>query len=136
MRLVLDSEAMSALAGPNSAAKRQVRRNMEAAARSSCPVVVPTVVLAELYRAPSRNALIDSCLSRERGGVQLRDTDRHMARLVGRVLSEAHAGSELLVDAHVVATAVEGGGGVVVTGDPRDLRRLGAAFRSVTVEAI
>lgn len=136
MRLVLDSEAMSALAGPNSAAKRQVRRSMEAAARSSCPVLVPTVVLAELYRAPNRNALIDSCLSRERGGVALRDTDRSLARLVGRILSEAHAGSGLLVDAHVIATAVEGGGGVVLTSDPKDLRRLGAAFRTVTVESL
>ena len=56
-----------------------------------------------------------------------------MARMVGGVLAAAGAGSEDLADAHVVATAVEGGRSVVVTGDPNDIERLAAPYSSVTV---
>jgi hypothetical protein len=41
-----------------------------------------------------------------------------------------------MADAHVVATAVEAGGGIVLTGDPTDIGRLAAAFPNVVVEAI
>jgi hypothetical protein len=43
------------------------------------------------------------------------NTDRPLARLVGGVLTGAKADSRHLADAHVVAAAVETGGGVVVT---------------------
>ena len=46
------------------------------------------------------------------------------------------AGSALMVDAHVVAVAVEAGGGVVVTGDHDDLERLSASYRHLAVERI
>ena len=42
----------------------------------------------------------------------------------------------MIVDAHVVAVAVEAGGGVVVTGDPDDLGRLSGAYPNVVVEAV
>ncbi len=51
------------------------------------------------------------------------------------MLSGAAAGSEDLADAHVVAAAVETGGGVVLTGDPDDLQRLAAGYRNIQVEA-
>jgi len=41
-----------------------------------------------------------------------------------------------MVDAHVVAVAVEAGGGVVVTGDRADLERLSASYRHLAVERI
>jgi len=56
--------------------------------------------------------------------------------LVGGVLSAARAGSEDLADAHVVAAAVERGGGVIVTGDGRDLARLSSGYLSVVVQTI
>ena len=62
-----------------------------------------------------------------------RDTDREFARLVGGVLVAAGAGSELMVDAHVVATAVEAARAVIVTGDPDDVSMLAAPFPNVTV---
>jgi hypothetical protein len=59
-----------------------------------------------------------------------------LARFVGAVLSVAGAGSEDLADAHVVAVATEDGGGVVLTGDPADMARLAAPYRTVVVEAL
>ena len=47
-----DAEAIVALAGPQSPGKRRVRRALEGAARTRSDIVVPTLVLAELYRGP------------------------------------------------------------------------------------
>lgn len=133
--VVLDAEALSALAGRPSARQQEVRAALTAALGLGREVIVPAVVLAELYRSRGRSALIDACLSRETG-LLVRATDRSFARLVGATLAAARAGSALMVDAHVVAAAVEAGGGVVLTGDPRDLQRLAAAYGHVRVVAI
>ncbi len=95
-------------------------------------VVVPTVVLAELYR-PGRLAMVDACLARSDGAPSTRDTDRGFARLVGGVLAAAGAGSEHLADAHVVAAGAEVGRSIIATGDGGDLRRLAAPFAGATV---
>ena len=63
----------------------------------------------------------------------MRDTDRALARIVGGVLAAAQAGSEDLPDAHVIAAAVDLGGGIALTTDPEDLGRLAAAYGNVTV---
>ena len=136
MKLVLDQGAVSALAETPSQAQRQVRRAMTAASRLRRDVTVPTVILAELYRGAGRNQMIDSLLSREVEALELRDTDRVLARLVGGVLAAAGVGSEDLADAHVVATAVEAGGGVVLTIDVDDLNRLAAPYRTIMVERL
>jgi predicted nucleic acid-binding protein len=133
--VVLDSEAFSALAGRPSRKQREVRGALGAAVRLRRDAVVPAVVLAELYRTAPHSALVDACLSRETG-LLVRATDRSFARLVGGVLAGAGVGSELLVDAHVVAAAVEAGGGVVLTGDAADLERLAAPYRNVQVVSI
>ncbi len=132
-RVVLDSEAFNVLASSTGSARgREVMRVVEAARRTGSDVVVPTVVLAELYR-PGRLALVDACLARRVDAPACRDTDRSLARLVGGVLAAASSGSEDLADAHVVATAVEGGRSIVLTGDPDDIERLAAPYASVTV---
>ncbi|RMH19655.1 MAG: VapC toxin family PIN domain ribonuclease [Acidobacteria bacterium] len=133
--VALDAGALSALAGRPTAANREVRAALRAAQRLGREVVVPAVILAELYRGPHHNSLIDACLSRETG-IYVRATDRPLARLVGGVLAAAGAGSELLADAHVVAVAVELGGGIALTGDPADLERLTGAYRNVTAVRI
>jgi predicted nucleic acid-binding protein len=135
VRLVLDSEALSALGGPRSARQEEVRAALRAAHRLGREATVPTVVLAELYRGPRRNQLVDACLARETG-IGTRDTDRAFARVVGGVLAGAGAGSALLADAHVVAAAVEAGGGVVLTGDPDDMTRLAAPYPTVVVQQL
>jgi predicted nucleic acid-binding protein len=137
MRLVLDAEAVTALLDPAHRGRRRVRRALEAARRLRRDVVIATVTLAELYRGAGRNAALDALLAREQpDGLLLRDTDRSFARLVGALLAETGAGSELLADAHAVAAAVEVGGGVVLTGDVDDLSRLAGPYRTVTIQAL
>lgn len=130
--VVLDAEALTALAGPANRRNLEVRAALRAAVRLQREVVVPSVILAELYRGPRHNSLVDACLSRETG-IRVRDTDRPLARIVGGVLSAAQAGSEHLADAHVIAVAVELGGGLALTVDTEDLNRLAASYRNVTV---
>ena len=130
--VVLDAGALSALAGRPGRRSLEVRAALRAAVRLHREVVVPSVVLAELYRGPRHNALVDACLSRETG-IQVRDTDRPLARLVGGVLAAARVGSEHLADAHVIAAAVELGGGLALTTDAEDLGRLAASYGNVTV---
>ena len=136
MIVALDSEAFNALAGADSSTKQRVRRVLRTAERLGRDVVVPSLVLAELYRGRGRNQLVDACLAREDASLSTRDTDRDFARIVGAVLADARAGSELIVDAHVVALALEAGGGVVVTADPDALSMLAAGYRNIVIEAV
>ena len=133
--LVLDSEALSSLAHPRGRRFAEVRAALEAARRLRRSVLVPAVVLAELYRGPKLNQIVDACLSRETG-LEVRETDREFARLVGSVLAAAQADSSELVDAHCVAAAVEAGGGAVMTADRRDLERLAAPYPHVHIAPI
>jgi predicted nucleic acid-binding protein len=134
--VALDSEALNALAGPASVRKQRVRRILRRAQLLDRRVVVPSLVLAELYRGRGHNQLVDACLARESPSLDARDTDRALARIVGGVLAGAGARSALIVDAHVVAVAVEAGGGVVLTGDPDDLNQLSAPYPHVVVETV
>ena len=136
MIVCLDAEAFGALAGPDSDIKRRVRRILQAARRLGRDVQVPTVVLAELYRGRGHNQLVDACLARERASLASRDTDRQLARIVGGVLAAAGAGSSMIVDAHVVATAVDAGGGVLVPVTATDLERLSAPYTTSRVEVV
>ncbi|MGH3611525.1 MAG: PIN domain-containing protein [Pseudonocardia sp.] len=136
MIVALDAEAFSALAGPDSIRKQKVRRIIRIAQRLGRETLVPSLVLAELYRGRGRNQLVDACLARERGSLDSRDTDRHLARIVGGVLAAADAGSNMIVDAHVVALVVEAGGGVLVTGDEQDLVKLSAPYHHIAVEPV
>jgi predicted nucleic acid-binding protein len=136
MIVALDCEAVNVLAGRDSPTKRRVRGALRSVNRRRYDVVVPTLVLAELYRGRGRTQLVDAFLARHEDWIQTRDTDRHLARFVGAILHTAGAGSEHIVDAHVVAVVAEGGGGVVLTADADDLTRLAAPYRSVMVEAL
>lgn len=133
--LVLDAEALSVLARERGARFREVRAAVEAARRLHREVITPAVVLAELYRGPGHNQVVDACLSRD-SFIEVRDTDREFARYVGGVLGAARTGSDDLADAHVVAAAVEAGGGLVLTVDRDDLDRLSAPYPNVQIAAI
>lgn len=112
-----------------------VKAALRSAQRNGRDVVVPAVVLAELYRGSKMSASVDATIGRE-GSMLLRDTDRTFARLVGGVLFGANAGSEDMVDAHCIAAAAEHGRGVVITADESDLSRLAANYRPVVVVGI
>ncbi len=88
--LVLGSEAVSALVGDRARRRDEVRAAMTVAHRKRHEVVVPTLVLAELYRGRGRSGLLDSLLSRE-AGIVVRDTDRVLARVVGALLDASRA---------------------------------------------
>jgi predicted nucleic acid-binding protein len=75
-------------------------------------------------------------LVRHEGAIGCRDTDPVLARIVGGVLHASSSGSKDMVDAHVVAVAVEAGGGVVLTGDTGDLERLAGPYRMIIVEGL
>lgn len=95
---------------------------------------VPSAVLVELYRGGGTDAAIDSVLSR--GFAQVVTTGARTARIAGHLLADAGAGSELAIDALVVATAIRFGGGIVVTHDPDDLMRLAAGHANIAIAAI
>ena len=95
---------------------------------------VPSAVLVELYRGGSTDAAIDSVLSR--GFAQVVTTGARTARIAGHLLAAAGAGSELAIDALVVATAIRLGGGVILTHDPGGLTRLAAGHSNVAIAPI
>lgn len=131
--LVLDSEAVSALARPGQDLERhqRVRAAMRSAHNRNVPVRIPSAVLVELYRGRGTDEAIDGVLAR--GFAQVVTKGARMARIAGHLLAEADAGSELAIDALVVATAIRFGGGIVVTHDPDDIRLLAAGHPSVSV---
>jgi len=91
-------------------------------------------VLVELYRGSGTDAAIDSVLAR--GFAQVVTTGARTARVAGHLLASAGAGSELAIDALVVATAIRFGGGVVLTHDPDDLTRLAAGHPGIAIASI
>jgi len=131
--LVLDAEAVSALARPQQDPRRhqRVRAAMRSAHGHNAPVRIPSAVLVELYRGHGSDEAIDAVLAR--GFAQVVTSGIRMARIAGHLLAEAGAGSEMAIDALVVATAIRFGGGIVATHDPDDLRLLAARHPSVAI---
>lgn len=131
--LVLDSEAVAALAHPrvDPVRHQRVRAAMRSAHARNAPVRIPSAVLVELYRGPAFDSAIDAVLAR--GFAKVVTTGARTARIAGHLLAGAGAGSEMAIDAIAVATAVRFGGGIVATHDPTDLRRLAAGYPNVAI---
>ena len=119
--LILDAEALSALARPHEAPERhrRVRAALRAGERRHEPVRIPSAVLVELYRGRGYDEAIDTVLARRFARVVT--TGLRIARIAGHLLAGAGRGSESAVDALVVATAIRLGGGLILTHDPEDL---------------
>jgi predicted nucleic acid-binding protein len=107
---------------------------MRSAHARNIPVRIPSAVLVELYRGHGADEAIDGLLSC--GFAQVVTTGTRTARIAGHLLADAHAGSEMAIDALVVATAVRFGGGIVATHDPDDLRLLAERHPNVSIFAI
>lgn len=107
---------------------------MRSAHGRAIPVRIPSVALVELYRGGGTDGAIDGLLAR--GFARVVTTGVRMARIAGHLLARADAGSEMAIDALIVATAVRFGGGLVVTHDPRDIRLLAATQPNVSVFSI
>ncbi len=98
------------------------------------PVRVPSAVLVELYRESGLDDAIDAALNR--GYARVVTTEVRVARTAGHLLAQIGAGSEMAIDALVVATAIRLGGGLILTHDPSDLERLAADHPNVRVAPI
>lgn len=131
--LILDTEALSALAHPRQSRGRheRVRAALRTAERRNEPVRVPSAVLVELYRGAGTDEAIDHVLGR--GFARVVTTGVRIARIAGHLLAEAGRGSEMAVDALVVATAVRLGGGLILTHDPADIEMLATNHPNVRV---
>jgi predicted nucleic acid-binding protein len=134
--LTLDSEALSALARPRQSLLRhqRVRAALRSAERRHADVRVPSAVLLELYRGGGTDEPIDQELGR--GYARVVTTGLRIARIAGHLLAEAGRGSELAIDALVVATTIRFGGGMILTHDPGDLELLSMNYPNIRVVAV
>ncbi len=104
---------------------------MRSAHQRNAPVRIPSAVLVELYRGGGTDEAIDGVLAR--GFAQVVTSGVRMARIAGHLLADLGTGSELAIDALVVATAIRFGGGIVATHGPDDLRLLAARHPNVSI---
>ena len=104
---------------------------MRSAHGRNAPVRIPTAVLVELYRGPGFDEPIDLVIAQ--GFAQVITTGARIARIAGHLLASTESGSELAIDALVVATAIRLGGGIVLTHDPSDLGLLAANHSNVAI---
>lgn len=123
-RLILDSGAVIAL----SRSDTRARAALAAALEADAEVSIPAAVVAETVRDVASDAPVNRILKAV-GEIDL--VDEPVGRVAGRLLGRA--GSSSSVDAIVVATAMEAGGAVVLTGDPDDLGALAAEHTEVVI---
>lgn len=107
---------------------------MRSAHDRNFPVRVPSAVLVELYRGRGTDEVIDRVFTR--GFAQVVTTGARIARVAGHLLAAADYGSEMAIDAVVVATVIRLGGGIIVTHDPNDLTILAAGHPNVAIARI
>lgn len=133
-RIILDSEALSALAFANLRAVNKARAQviMELAAETRRVPIVPAPVLTEVCRGDARDAAVNRVLR----SVEVVAASEAIARAAGSLLFARGLSSEHAVDALVVATAAVAGGGLIVTGDPDDLLSLASKHREIFVFAL
>jgi predicted nucleic acid-binding protein len=126
-RLILDAGAVIAL----SRADGRARGALAAALEAGADVSIPAVVVAETVRGEAADAPVSRVLKAV-GEVNV--ADESIGRTAGRLLGAAQPSAT--VDAIVVATAVEAGGAVVLTGDPEDLGALTGSTPEVVIQPL
>lgn len=126
-RLILDSGAVIGL----SRGDLRARAELTAAWEAGADVSVPSLVVAETVRGSATDAPVNRILKAV-GDVTV--AGERTARLAGGLLSSAR--SDATVDAVVVATAVQAGGAVILTGDQDDLEALASGHPDVLVRPL
>jgi predicted nucleic acid-binding protein len=132
--LLLDSEALSAIARGPAGRRDRVRALITEMRCRELPIATVAAVLAEVVRGRAADAAVFAGLRRQR--VEVRPVDTAVGVRAGQLLGGAGAGSELAVDAFVVAVADLAGGAVIATVDTVDLTRLASRATDVTVASI
>src|SRR5205823_14603487 len=95
---------------------------------------VVAAVLAEVVRGRAADAGVFAGIRRER--IQVYPVDTRVGVRAGQLQGRIKAGSELAVDAFVVAVADLAGGAIIATTDPRDIGRLAQHAIAVSVADI
>ena len=129
--LLLDSEAISAVAHGPARRRDRVRALVAEMRRRELPVATVAAVLAEVVRGRPRDAGVFAGLRRER--VEVYPVDTRVGVRGGQLLGAARLSSEHAIDAFIVAVADIAGGGVVATVDLHDIQLLAAHASDVLV---
>jgi predicted nucleic acid-binding protein len=132
--LLLDSEAISAIAHGPVERRERVRALIAAMHARRKPVATVAAVLAEVVRGRPADAGVFARLRRER--VEVYPVDTRVGVRAGYLLGRVGAGSELAVDAFVVAVADLEGGAVIASSDVGDMARIAAHAAKVLVADI
>jgi hypothetical protein len=131
--LILDSEALNALANPGTRGSLTVRARAiaQVAHERGALVRVPAPVLAEVCRGLRFDAAVNVFLNR--GAIAVADLTREISQRAGAILARARMSSANAIDAFVVATALEFDAAVIASGDTVDLARLSAPYRQISL---
>lgn len=132
--LLLDSEGLSAIAHGPAASRDKVRALIAEMRARELPVGTVASVLAEVVRGRRADAGVFAGLRRER--VEVHSVDTRVGVRAGQLLGKVQSGSDMAVDAFTVAVADLAGGAIIVTTDPKDLRRLAAYAERVVIADI
>lgn len=133
--LLLDSEALSVIAHDAPPQRRLAVRTLVQRARlNGDEVATCAAVLAEVIRGRAKDAAVHAALRRDR--VRIHPVDDPVGIRAGALLGAVRAGSEMAVDAFVVACVELAGGGLIATVDGSDMRRLAAHASRVNVAEI
>lgn len=132
--LLMDAEALSAVAHGPAARRDRVRALISRMREREFAIGTVASVLAEVVRGRAADAGVFAGLRRER--VRVHDVDARVGVRAGQLLGRVRAGSDMAIDAFTVAVADLGGGAVIATADPRDLRRLAAYASHVQIADI
>ncbi len=132
--LLLDSEAISAVASGPAARRDRVRALVTEMRRRDLPVATVAAVLAEVVRGRAADAGVFASLKRER--VLVHAVDARVGVRAGQLLGAVRRGSALAIDAFLIAVADLAGGAVVATVDVKDLKLLASHAPNVRIVSI
>lgn len=134
--LILDSEAVSALANPGARSSQAKRAAaiLRLAYDKRAIVRVPAPVLAEVCRGVRYDSAVNHLLNNP--GICVAELTRLAAQQAGHMLAKHKLSSAHAVDAFVVATALQFDTAVIATGDPKDIERLAAPFSTIGILAL
>jgi predicted nucleic acid-binding protein len=129
--LLLDSEAISSVAHGPDRRRDRVRALVMEMRSWDLPIATVAAVLAEVVRGRPADVGVFAGLRRER--VEVHHVDSRMGVRAGQLLGTVGAGSEMAIDAFLLADADLRGGAVIATCDTDDLRRLATVAQRVRI---
>ena len=134
--LILDSEAVNALANPKARGVQAQRAAaiLRLAYQKRALVRVPAPVLAEVCRGVRYDSAVNHLLNNP--GVRVVELTRTAVQQAGHMLARLKLSSVHAIDAFVVATALQFHTAVIATADPKDIQRLAASFSKIGIFAL